>query len=101
MTTSGVGLCELMGRSDMATDESFATSGRSPAATPRIVDATIGEWTKDKDARELMDDLQNAGVPAGVVQSQSDLWEDPQLQASRASSNGWSMLSVDRCRTMG
>ncbi len=72
-------LCERMGRSDMSSDERFETAyGRRRHVSE--IDTTIGEWTKDKDARELMDELQNAGVPAGVVQSQADLWEDPQLQ---------------------
>ena len=35
---------------------------------------------EDKDAHALMDELQRAGVPAGVAQSQADLWEDPQLK---------------------
>ena len=30
-------------------------------------------------AQELMRLLQAAGVPAGAVQSQADLWQDPQL----------------------
>ncbi|HIA17215.1 MAG TPA: CoA transferase, partial [Dehalococcoidia bacterium] len=36
--------------------------------------------TANRNARETMDKLQAAGVPAGVVQSQADLWEDPQLE---------------------
>ena len=43
------------------------------------IDELVSEWTRDKSARDLMVRLQEAGVPAGVVQSQADLWEDPQI----------------------
>ena len=71
-------LCEMMGRSDWMEDARFATlDGRRRHA--RSIDDEIGSWTRDKNARQLMDGLQKAGVPAGVVQSQADLWEDPQI----------------------
>ncbi len=72
-------LCERMNRADMISNEIFWTA-RSRRRNASELDAIIGEWTKDWDARELMDYLQKAGVPAGVVQSQADLWEDPQLR---------------------
>ena len=43
------------------------------------LDKMIAEWTGDKDPQELMRTLQNAGVPAGVVNDCRDLFEDPQL----------------------
>ncbi|MCY4653026.1 MAG: CoA transferase, partial [Dehalococcoidia bacterium] len=72
-------LCERMGRADMSLNEDFRNSALRRRNAPKI-NTTIGEWTRDKDAHELMQDLQDAGVPAGVVQSQADLWEDPQLE---------------------
>ena len=72
-------LCEQMARPDMVSDTRFeSTESRRRNASE--LDVIIGEWTRDRDARELMDDLQGMGVPAGVVQSQADLWEDPQLR---------------------
>ena len=72
-------LCECLGRSDMASDERFETAeGRR--GNKAEIDAAISAWTKDKDAHGLMAELQNAGIPAGVAQSQADLWEDPQLR---------------------
>lgn len=71
--------CERMGRSDMASDERFA-SPESRRRHSSEIDAVISAWTKDKDAHALMSELQHSGIPAGVVQSQADLWEDPQLQ---------------------
>ena len=72
-------LCERMGRADMASDGRFRDA-ESRRKRKSEIDAAIGEWTRDKDARALMAELQRAGVPAGVAQSQADLWEDPQLK---------------------
>ena len=71
-------LCKIMGRTDWIEDERFSTldSRRKHAA---LIDDGIVSWTRDKNARQLMDDLQRVGVPAGLVQSQADLWEDPQV----------------------
>ena len=43
------------------------------------LDLMLAEWTKDQDAQVLMRTLQEAGVPAGVVNDCRDLFEDPQL----------------------
>jgi len=44
------------------------------------LDRLIGEWAKDYTAEQVMEMLQENAVPAGVVQSGFDLWEDPQIQ---------------------
>ena len=36
----------------------------------------IAQWTKDKDAFAIRDQLQQAGVAAGVVQTGRDLTDD-------------------------
>ena len=72
-------LCDRMGRPDMASDARFEDA-ESRRIHSSEIDAAISAWTKDKDAHALMADLQDAGVPAGAVQSQADLWEDPQLR---------------------
>ena len=43
------------------------------------LDAAIGAWTRTEQAEDLMERLQTAGVPAGVVQTPQDLRNDPQL----------------------
>lgn len=66
-----------------------AWSGDDAYATPTArcnnresLDANIAAWTRDKDANKLMIELQQAGVPAGLVQTGIDLAEtDPQLAA--------------------
>ena len=42
--------------------------------------ALLSEWTSNHTAHDVMCILQEAGVSAGAVQSQADLWEDAQLQ---------------------
>ena len=71
-------LCEEMGRADLIDDPRFSTAEARRERSDEI-DSLISHWTRDKSARELMVQLQEAGVPAGVVQSQADLWEDPQI----------------------
>jgi crotonobetainyl-CoA:carnitine CoA-transferase CaiB-like acyl-CoA transferase len=44
------------------------------------LNALIAQWSKDKDAVAIRDQLQRAGVPAGVVQTGEDLTNDPQLK---------------------
>src|SRR5215831_857778 len=43
------------------------------------LNAVISQWTKDKDPFAVRNQLQKAGVPAGVVQTGEDLTNDPQL----------------------
>jgi len=44
------------------------------------LNSIISRWTQDKDAFEVMDRLQQPGVPCGVVQTGEDLVNDPQLK---------------------
>jgi benzylsuccinate CoA-transferase BbsF subunit len=44
------------------------------------LDKIISEWTQTRDAFAVRDQLQKAGVPAGVVQTGEDLVNDPQLK---------------------
>ena len=72
-------LCGAMGNPAWTRDERFSTF-ESRRENDAELDALIGEWTKGYGAQELMRLLQAAGVPAGAVQSQADLWQDPQLK---------------------
>jgi len=68
-----------MGTPVWAQAEQFTTSvGRK--ANEDDLNRLITEWTQNHDAEQLESLLQQAGVPAGVVAKQSDLYEDPQLQ---------------------
>ena len=47
------------------------------------IDDRLGEWTGERGAREVMEVLQAAGVPAGMVLHPALQAEDPQFQARR------------------
>ena len=48
-------------------------------AARAALDAKLAQWTAQHEPYPLMERLQAAGVPAGVVQRESDLLADPQL----------------------
>jgi len=74
-------LCQVMGDSDLAYDPRFATlmsRKKNEAELEKLIEA----WTVNFTPEELMASLQEAGVPAGVVQNGQDLVDrDPQLKA--------------------
>jgi crotonobetainyl-CoA:carnitine CoA-transferase CaiB-like acyl-CoA transferase len=74
-------LCRAMGDPDWAREERFATlQGRKENEDE--LDGLIERWTAGRSAEEVMETLQAAGVPAGVVQSAQDVLEDdPHLKA--------------------
>ena len=64
----------------MAGDPRFATNAER-LQNREALDPIILEWTKNKDAFAIREQLQQAGIPCGVVQTGEDLVNDPQLQA--------------------
>jgi benzylsuccinate CoA-transferase BbsF subunit len=73
------GMCLAMGKEELIRDPRFGTLSdrkKNEVELNRLVE----EWTLKFDASEVMARLQAAGVPAGVVTNNSDLFEDPQLQ---------------------
>jgi crotonobetainyl-CoA:carnitine CoA-transferase CaiB-like acyl-CoA transferase len=68
-------------------------AGLTDANTAEARDAAIGAWCRDQQGPELMNQLQQAGIAAGVVQDIEDLMEaDPQLAARG------SLASIDHAR---
>ena len=63
-----------------ADDPRFATLAGRLRHKARL-DELIAAWTSARDPFEVMEQLQEAGVPAGVVQSGADLAADPHLAA--------------------
>jgi crotonobetainyl-CoA:carnitine CoA-transferase CaiB-like acyl-CoA transferase len=61
-------LVEGMGSPEWARDPKFATFDARKQNADEL-DANINAWTTDKDAYDVMHDLQARGVPAGVVQT--------------------------------
>jgi len=73
-------LCRVLDRADLLKDERFRTlSGRRSKVEQ--LDGLIGRWTAKRSAEEAVTLLQEAGVPAGVVQNAEDLAQDPHLLA--------------------
>ncbi|MFQ6028655.1 MAG: CaiB/BaiF CoA transferase family protein [Dehalococcoidia bacterium] len=76
------GLCRVICEPDWTSDAGFQTAeGR--LRHQEEIDRHLSEWTRDKSAQEVMQLLQSAGVPSGVVQRSSDLLQDPQLAHRR------------------
>ena len=69
----------VMGDPAWARDDALATAqGRVSSAS---LDDHVAAWTRGLDAVDVMNRCQEAGVPAGVVQTGADLCErDPQLR---------------------
>ena len=72
-------LCRVMGSPEWSRETRFSTMD-SRRTNSETLDELLGQWTTGYEAHEVMRVLQEAGVPAGAVQNQSDLWEDPQLK---------------------
>ncbi len=71
-------LCAAAGHPEWAADARFATLAARKAHEAEL-DQAIAGWTAGLAPHEVMERLQAAGVPAGVVQSVGDLFACPQL----------------------
>ena len=72
-------LAEILG-SEVAQQARFKTLSDRLKHRDEL-NAIISGWTQGQDAHQVMNRLQQAGVPAGVVQTGEDLTNDPQLKA--------------------
>jgi benzylsuccinate CoA-transferase BbsF subunit len=71
-------LCRAMGNPPWTEDPRFSTLlGRKENEAE--LDGLVELWTAAHGAEDLMEHLQEAGVPAGVVATAEDLHQDPQL----------------------
>ena len=73
------GLCMVLNRPDIVRDPRFATLEARKANEDEL-DRLIGEWTRERDAQDVMETLQSAGVPAGVVLSAEGQFNDLQVK---------------------
>ncbi len=72
--------CHVLGEPPWTKEQRFATLS-SRKANEDALEEFVAEWTKQYPAEEVMQKMQAAGVPAGVVQTMKDLLEhDPQLK---------------------
>ncbi len=72
--------CRVLGDPDRANDPRFATQ-ELRKQNEDALEQLIAEWTRQYPAEQVMEMMQAAGVPAGLVETAEDLEHDPQLQA--------------------
>jgi len=73
-----VNLCREMGRPEYAEDQRYKTFINRKKNEDEL-NGIIGAWTSQLAAEDVMERLQAVGVPAGVVKSAADVFDDPQL----------------------
>jgi benzylsuccinate CoA-transferase BbsF subunit len=71
-------LCRVMGRTEYIDDPRFSTLPNRKKNEDEI-NRLIGGWTINFIPEEVMNKMQSAGVPAGVVKNAADIYDDPQL----------------------
>jgi len=69
-----------MGYPDWTGEQRFSTLSKRKECADEL-DKFLEQWTLQYTSEEVVDLLQKAGVPAGVVQNAEDLAKDPQLMA--------------------
>jgi benzylsuccinate CoA-transferase BbsF subunit len=72
-------LCGVLDKKEYISDGRFNTLLHRKDHE-RELNALIEDWTKLRSAEEVMTILQQAGVPAGVVENPADVFADPQLR---------------------
>ncbi|MEM2001775.1 MAG: CoA transferase [candidate division WOR-3 bacterium] len=76
-------LCQVMGQPELASDPRFATHD-ARAQNMEVLDGLIAEWSSRFDVDELVEILNEAGVPAGKIYTAREMLEDPHFQAREA-----------------
>jgi benzylsuccinate CoA-transferase BbsF subunit len=75
------GLCNVLGNPAWSGSEKFASLANRKKNRDEL-DRQIGRWMAGQTAESAVEHLQQAGVPAGVVQDAADLAKDGQLLAN-------------------
>jgi benzylsuccinate CoA-transferase BbsF subunit len=71
--------CGVVGKPEWTDDPKFDTLQHRKANEDEL-ENLISEWTKNYTPEQVMKMMQEAGVPAGVVETGEDLLNDPQLK---------------------
>ena len=72
-------LCMVMGKPEWVRDPRFENLDVRKANEDEL-DRLIGEWTREREAQEVMESLQSTGVPAGVVLTAEGQFNDSQVR---------------------
>lgn len=73
-------LCQVMGREDLL-DDTRTIDGHSRAEHREFVRSVLESWLRNKSREDAVSQLNENGVPAGPVQSSSEIFADPQVTA--------------------
>jgi crotonobetainyl-CoA:carnitine CoA-transferase CaiB-like acyl-CoA transferase len=73
-------LAEAVGHPEWAEDERFATH-HARGENMEELDGMISNWTRERTVDEVLDTMEEAGVPAGKVFTAEDMIKDPQYAA--------------------
>lgn len=73
-------LCHLLGRDDLATDPRFATNPQRVRNRQELVPLLQQEFLQ-RDTEEWLPELRAAGIPCGPINTVSQVFNDPQIQA--------------------
>jgi len=76
-------LTEAMGQPELAADPRYASHG-ARGANQRELDALVEDWTQTQTTREVLDLMDQFGVPAGLIYRAPEMLEDPHFKARQA-----------------
>lgn len=72
-------MMRVIGRPDLAEDERFETNdGR--AEHSEYLDEEISKWTRKNDSKNVLEILEQYGIPSGPIYSVEDMFNDPHFQ---------------------
>ena len=71
--------CDTIGNPDWTGSVRFSTFVDRKENEDEL-DQLVGEWTKEHSSEEIMEMMQKAGIPSGVVKTSEDLLNDPQMK---------------------
>ncbi len=76
-------LVKAMGRPEMAEDPRYSTH-QARGERQQALDDLIGDWTSTRSSGELIDLMEEHGVPVGKIYRAPDMLEDPHFKAREA-----------------
>jgi formyl-CoA transferase len=76
-------LAAAMGQPDLAADPRYASHG-ARGANQRELDALVEAWTQELSTKEVLDLMDQHGVPAGLIYRAPEMLDDPHFKAREA-----------------
>ena len=76
-------LCEAMGKPEWSKDPRFVNH-QARGSHQRLLDGLIEEWTMTLPTKQVLELMDKAGVPAGLIYRAPDMLEDPHFKARDA-----------------